>query len=50
MSIWIVILAAILCVTMLYFWKLNRGQEILRIQYEHKFIPPPLAKYVVNIT
>ncbi|AKS25384.1 Clas41 [Clostera anastomosis granulovirus B] len=49
MSIQVVILAAIVCVIILYVWRLNRGQEILQIQYKHKFIPLPLAKYVNNI-
>ncbi|AIS92046.1 hypothetical protein [Erinnyis ello granulovirus] len=49
MSISVVVVVALICIVMLYVWKLNRGQEILRLQYEHKFIPLPLAKYVNKI-
>ncbi|APO13929.1 ORF45 [Plodia interpunctella granulovirus] len=45
-----IIVAAFLCMLVLYILKLNRGQEIKRLLYEHKFIPVPLGRYVNKIT
>ncbi|QOD40008.1 Maph45 [Matsumuraeses phaseoli granulovirus] len=45
----IVIVAFFICIIFLYIIKLNRGQEVARILYEHKFIPQPLGKYVYKI-
>ncbi|ABC61172.1 unknown [Choristoneura occidentalis granulovirus] len=46
----LVIAAAIICIILLCIVKLNRGQEVQRILYEHKFIPIPLGRYVNEIT
>jgi len=36
----------IVCVLLLYYLKLNRGQMNAHIVYQYKFIPAPIAKYV----
>ncbi|AAK70713.1 ORF53 similar to AcMNPV ORF110 [Cydia pomonella granulovirus] len=42
----VIVAATFICLALLYFLKLNRGQEIKRLVYEHKFIPVVLGKYV----
>ncbi|AKN80723.1 hypothetical protein [Diatraea saccharalis granulovirus] len=39
-------LLTFICILFLFILKLNRGQEIQRLLYEHKFIPTSLGKYV----
>lgn len=40
------LLAAAACLLVLTFLKLNRGQEVERLLYEHKFLPRALGRYV----
>ncbi|AAM70246.1 hypothetical protein [Phthorimaea operculella granulovirus] len=40
------IVATVLCLFLLFLSKLNRGQEIEYMLYQHKFIPKVLGKYV----
>ncbi|ABQ51986.1 hypothetical protein SlGVgp043 [Spodoptera litura granulovirus] len=43
---YLMIALTICCVLVLYFLKLNRGQEKLLIAYQYKFIPDSLSDYV----
>ncbi|AEB00308.1 hypothetical protein [Clostera anachoreta granulovirus] len=36
----------VLCLVVLFVVKLNRGQEVRRLLYEHKYIPADMGKIV----
>nr|AUF82089.1 hypothetical protein [Cryptophlebia leucotreta granulovirus] len=44
--IFFIISITIICILLLYMIKLNKGQETIKLLYEHKFIPLALGKYV----
>ncbi|AAP85681.1 ORF_44 [Adoxophyes orana granulovirus] len=43
----IILLAALICIAIMYILKLNRRQEVDFLIYQNKFINPSLAKYVL---